>query len=64
MTIPTPLHAEHQLDQVAGQFAHWRQTRPHPHSPIPPELWATRWRVSFRSACLLFRRGFPEYLVA
>jgi hypothetical protein len=40
MTIQTPLHAEHQLDQLAGQFAHWRQTRPHPHSPIPPELWA------------------------
>jgi len=39
MTIQTPLHAEHQLDQLAGQFAHWRQTRPHPHSPIPPELW-------------------------
>jgi hypothetical protein len=40
MTIQTPLHAEHQLDQLAGQFAHWRQTRPHPHSPIPAELWA------------------------
>ena len=40
MTIQTPLHAEHQLDQLAGQFAHWRQTRTHPHSPIPPELWA------------------------
>ena len=40
MQIDTPLHAEHQLDQLAGQFAHWRQTRPHPHSPIPPDLWA------------------------
>jgi len=40
MKIETPLHAEHQLDQLAGQFAHWRQTRPHPHSQIPPELWA------------------------
>src|SRR5712691_3333082 len=40
MTIQTPLHAEHQLDQLAGQFAHWRQTRTHPHSPILPELWA------------------------
>ena len=40
MTIQTPLHAEHQLDQLAGQFAHWRQTRPHPHSQIPSELWA------------------------
>ena len=40
MKIETPLHAEHQLDQLAGQCAHWRQTRPHPHRPIPPELWA------------------------
>jgi hypothetical protein len=40
MTIQTPLHAEHPLDQLAGQFAYWRQTRPHPHSQIPPELWA------------------------
>jgi hypothetical protein len=40
MTVQTPLHAEHQLDQLAGQFAHWRQTRTYPHSPIPPELWA------------------------
>jgi len=39
MKIETPLHTEHQLDQLAGQFAHWRQTRPHPHSQIPPELW-------------------------
>jgi hypothetical protein len=39
MTVQTPLHAEHQLDQLAGQFAHWRQTRTYPHSPIPPELW-------------------------
>src|SRR5437899_3284446 len=40
MTIQTPLHAEHQLDQLAGQFVHWRQTRTHPHDRIPPELWA------------------------
>jgi hypothetical protein len=40
MKIETPLHTDHQLDQLAGQFAHWRQTRPHPHSPIPPDLWA------------------------
>src|SRR5712691_7734657 len=39
MTIKTPLHADHQLDQVAGQFAHWRQTRTHPNERIPPELW-------------------------
>ncbi len=40
MKIETPLHAEHQLDQLAGQFAHWRQTRTHPHDRIPHELWA------------------------
>jgi hypothetical protein len=40
MKIATPLHTDPQLDQLAGQFAHWRQTRPHPHSPIPSELWA------------------------
>src|SRR5207302_9676783 len=34
MKIETPLHAEHQLDQLAGQCAHWRQTRPPPHRPI------------------------------
>ena len=39
MTIQTPLHAEHQLDQLAGQFAHWRQTRTAPLVRIPHELW-------------------------
>jgi hypothetical protein len=39
MTIKTPLHAEHQLDQLAGQFAHWRQTRTHPYGRIPQTLW-------------------------
>ena len=39
MTIETPLHAEHQLDQLAGQFAHWRQTRTHPCERIPHALW-------------------------
>src|SRR5712664_292207 len=39
MIIDTPLHAEHQLDQLAGQFAHWRQTRPRPFAPIPSALW-------------------------
>jgi hypothetical protein len=38
--IKTPLHAAHQLDQCAGQCAHWRQTRTHPSERIPPELWA------------------------
>lgn len=39
MKINTPLHAEHQLDQLAGQFEHWRQTRTHPSERIPHALW-------------------------
>jgi len=39
MTIQAPLHADHQLDQLAGQFAHWRQTRTHPGERIPHPLW-------------------------
>jgi hypothetical protein len=39
MTITTPLHGDHQLDQLAAQFAHWRQTRPHSSDRIPHELW-------------------------
>jgi hypothetical protein len=39
MKIEIPLHAEHQLDQLAGQFAHWRQTRTHPYGRIPHALW-------------------------
>lgn len=39
MTLNAPLHAEHQLDQLAGQFAHWRQTRTHPYERIPQSLW-------------------------
>jgi len=39
MEIKTPVHADHQLDQLAGQFEHWRQTRPHPYARIPQPLW-------------------------
>src|SRR5262245_21047027 len=39
MTSTTPLHGDHQLDQLAAQFAHWRQTRTHPSERIPHELW-------------------------
>ena len=39
MKIETPLHAEHQLDQLSGQFEHWRQTRSHPSERIPQRLW-------------------------
>ena len=45
MKIDTPLHTDHQLDQLAGQFARWRQTRPHPHSPIPSEPLGPRGGV-------------------
>jgi hypothetical protein len=33
------LHADHRLDQLAGQFEHWRQTRSHPSERIPQYLW-------------------------
>ena len=39
MKIETPLHTDHQLDQLAGQFEHWRRTRSHPSERIPKRLW-------------------------
>lgn len=39
MQIETPLHAEHQLDQLAGQFERWRQTRTHSSARFPQALW-------------------------
>jgi hypothetical protein len=39
MKIETPLHTDHQLDQLAGQFEHWRQTRSHRGDRIPQALW-------------------------
>src|SRR6266700_1624518 len=39
MKIESPLHTEHQLDQLAAQFAQWRQTRTHPAERIPHALW-------------------------
>jgi hypothetical protein len=39
MKIETPLHTDHQLDQLAGQFEHWRQTRAHSSERIPQPLW-------------------------
>jgi hypothetical protein len=39
MNIETPLHTAHQLDQLAGQFEHWRRTRSHPAERIPQRLW-------------------------
>jgi hypothetical protein len=39
MKSNTPLHTDHQLDQLAGQFEHWRRTRSHPAERIPQRLW-------------------------
>ena len=39
MTTKPSLHADHQLDQLAGQFEHWRQTRTYPGERFPPALW-------------------------
>lgn len=39
MKIAPPLYTDHQLDQLAGQFAHWRRTRSHPAERIPQRLW-------------------------
>ena len=39
MKIDTPFHTDHQLDQLAGQFEHWRQSRAHPAERIPQRLW-------------------------
>jgi hypothetical protein len=39
MTIDSRLHADHQLDQLAAQFEHWRQHRSHAHERIPTPLW-------------------------
>ena len=40
MTIQTPaLSTAPQLDQLAGQFEHWRQQRSHPSERIPQALW-------------------------
>src|SRR5262249_55553653 len=46
MPIESPLHAEHQLDQLAGQFEHWRQTRPHPGERFPQAPWDRPWAVA------------------
>jgi hypothetical protein len=39
MKIESPLHTDHQLDQLAGQFEPWRRTRSHPSERIPQRLW-------------------------
>lgn len=39
MKIATPLHTDRQLDQLAGQFEHWRQSRSNRSERIPQALW-------------------------
>lgn len=39
MNIATPLHTDHHLDQLAGQFEHGRQTRAPRGERIPQCLW-------------------------
>src|SRR5262245_32300475 len=39
MKLESSLHAEYQLDQLAGQFEHGRQTRRHPGERFPHALW-------------------------
>lgn len=38
-TQPPAVSTELQLNQLAGQFAHWRQHRSHPAERIPQALW-------------------------
>jgi hypothetical protein len=39
MQTHTSLQADHQLDQLASQFDHWRQHRSHHGDCIPQSLW-------------------------
>ena len=39
MSISTTSHTDHQLDQLAAQFEHWRQDRSHRSERIPQTLW-------------------------
>jgi len=41
MTFPSPTQVEAHLQEVAAQFAQWRQSRTHPRAArIPEALWA------------------------
>ena len=55
MKMETPLHTDHQLDQLAGQFAHWRRPRSPPAARMPKRRWK-------QAAALA--RGLPSRLVA
>jgi hypothetical protein len=39
MTFDSPLHAEHELADLAQRFAHWRAHRLSTAEPIPEPLW-------------------------
>jgi hypothetical protein len=39
MKIDTPLHPDHQRDQLGAQCEHWRQSRSHLHDRRPEPLW-------------------------
>jgi hypothetical protein len=39
MTFDSPLHAEHELADLAQRFAHWRAHRISTAEPIPEPLW-------------------------
>jgi hypothetical protein len=65
MKLNTPLQADHQLDQLAGQFEHWRQHRSHPGERIPQHLWeqaATLAQVLPRSRVAQHLRLSPSAL--
>jgi hypothetical protein len=64
-TTHASLHADHQLDPLAGQFEHWRQTRSHPSERIPQYLWdqaAALARVLPRSRVAQHLRVSPSDL--
>jgi hypothetical protein len=59
MKIDTPLHADHQLDQLAAQFEHWRQSRSHRGERIPQALCAP----DHMRLCWLMRRALKSILL-
>ena len=65
MKTHTPWHIDPQLKQVAGEFAHWRQSRSHPGERIPQHLWdqaASLARVLPRSRVAQHLRLSPSDL--
>ena len=65
MKTQTPWHTDPQLKQVAGEFAHWRQSRSHPGERIPQHLWdqaASLARVLPRSRVAQHLRLSPSDL--